>query len=284
MKLLLALGLALAGPLACLGAEPAMAAPEAASAAAEMSPVRRWEQLTGLETSGWRLLQEAPTVLVFMRPDGILVQLDLLARRADHDPYLYDQRQAQDFFRDDARRQKAGLVEVRVQRMAHGAFVLVTTKGKLSDVSPKHAGSLANAYTMVAVFPMAPAIGEIRLFAVEGQPTGWREAMVSAARHVAGQVDTGAGMPQHDPYDPRFDATATYMDSDAREWDCLSPTHPLTRIRALMPQLLLRSKLMDVPATVVANLAADSAANAAMRTSNDPAGASANAAASAASR
>jgi|GEM_PF-3770506 len=284
MKLLLALALALAGPLACLGAPPAPAASEAASASTLLSPVRQWERLAGLDTSGWRLLQEAPTLLVFMRPDGILVQLDVLARRADHDPYLYDQRQAQDFFRDDARRQKAGLVEVRVQRMEHGTFVLVTTKGKIGDAVPSQAGSLANAYTMVADFPMAPAIGEIRLFAVEGQPTGWREALVIAARHATGQNDTSAGMPPHDPYDARFDATATYMDSDAREWDRLAPAHPLTRIRALMPQLLLRSKLVDVPATVVANLAADAEANEAARKSKFPGSVSADAPASAASR
>ncbi len=280
----LLVALALVAPLACLGAElaPAAAAsePASAAAAAEMSPVRRWERLTGIDTSGWRLMQEAPTLLVFRRPDGIFVQLDVLARRADHDPYLYDQLQAQDFFRDDARRQKAGLVEVRVQHMAHGTFVLVTTKAKLGDISPQQPDGLANAYTMVAVFPMAPAVGEIRLFAVEGQPSGMREAIVFAARHASGKPESTSAMTRHDPYDARFDATATYMDSDARQWDRGTPWHPLTRIRALMPQLMLDSKLADVPQTVVADLAAESAANAARAAAD----AAANAAASAASR
>ncbi len=258
MKVLAALGLALVVPLACLAAEPP--ATPAASAPMALSAVRAWERLTGIDTAGWRLLNETPAIPVFQRPDGILMQLDVLGRRADHDPYLYDQRQAQDFFREDALVTHAGLVEVQVHRMQHGTYDLVTTKAKLGDISTSQPGSIANAYTLMAVFPMPQMIGEIRLFAVEGQPTGLREALVSAARAIKDNPAHAAGMPQHDPYDGRFDATARYMDSDAREWDRVAPAHPLTRLRALMPQLMASSKLLDVPQSVAAELAAASAA------------------------
>ena len=262
MKMFALAGLLLSLPIAALPSE-ATPADSAASAVESESPARAWLRLTGIDTTGWRLVGEQRTLLTWLRPDGIIATVDVLPRGADHDPYLYDLAQAQAYFRTDAERVHAGLVEVQVHRMMHGTYDLVTTRALLGDIAPQSHGSTAAAYTMVADFPMPTCIGEIRLFAVEGQPTGMREALVSSIRTIKENNGKMVPTPMHDPYDARFDATARYMDSDARRWDGVLPTHPLTRIRQLMPQLMLTSKLMDVPATVTADLAAASAAEAA---------------------
>ncbi len=253
-----AAALALACPLAAPAASAA--APPASTNAAADSPVRSWQRLAGIDPTGWRLLAETPYILTWIRPDGIQVSLDVMSRAPDHDPWMYDQAKAQDYFREEWVRHHTGLVEVEVRHMPHGTYDLVTTKARLGEISPANAGSVANVYTMIAAFPMPTAVGEIRLMAVEGQPTGLREALVSITRTIKENDGKPVAMPMHDPYDARFDATARYMDSDARQWDVAAPDHPLTRIRRLMPQLLATSGLLGVPETVAPELAAASAA------------------------
>lgn len=259
MKATVILILALARPLASLAAD------DAASVPAPESRVREWQRLAGIDDTGWRLIDEKPSRVAWRRPDGIIVQLDTLRRGADHEPYLYDMLQARDHFRDEARSNHAGLVEVQVRRMALGTYDLVTTKTTLGEMSPQSAGDAANVpvYTMFAAFPMPTYIGTITLFAVEPSPTGQREALVFAARALKDPKATQAGTQRHDPYDARYDDTARYVDSDARQWDGLVPHHPLTRLRVLMPQLLANSKVANVAASVEAELAAASAAKSA---------------------
>ena len=262
MKLLAALGLALACPLACTAATDAAPAPSASSASSPgaPSPARQFQALTGIDGAGWKLIQETPDKIMWMRPDQIIVALHVKPR-GDGDAYMFDQVTAQDRVRTDIAPSHGGLVQVQVRHpTAATTYDLITFKMKLASLSPQYANSPANAYVMIAAFPLDTSVGDIQLLDREGPTTGQREAMVTVLRAMKGGDARISAMPPHDPYDARFDASALYVDSDARQWDNIVPTHPLSRVRALMPQLLARSKLPGVPESVEAELAAASAA------------------------
>ena len=264
MKLLAALGLALACPLACLAASetPPAAPASSASAPSPASPVRRFQSFTGIDGAGWKLNRETQSSITWTTPEGVLVTLQVRGRGADQDAWLFEQVAAQDWFRTQALNFHAALVEVQIRRSPQGTYAVATLKGKLAEMQPQQADAgLANLYIMDATFPLEGAIGSIQLFGREASPTGLREALVGVIRAMKENHGQLMAMPQHDPYDARFDAQARYVDSDARQWDSAAPGHALTRIRVLMSQLLSKSKLPGVPETVAAELAAASGAS-----------------------
>lgn len=262
-----ALILALACPIASFAgadAAPRGATTASASAGSVDTPVRQLQVMMGLDGNDWTLLQETPAVMRWRTPEGILVVLSAHEREPDLLPILSDPVRSRDYFRAQAHKHGGGLVEAEVRKTPGITYDLATDKYKLGDLFPQSNDHVTNAYALTATFPLEAVFGEITLIAREGSPTGMREALVATARHFH-EPPLDMAMPQHDPYDARFDAGATYMDSDAREWDRVLPQHPLSTIRTLMPRLLAKSRLPGVSESVAAELSAGAAASAATR-------------------
>lgn len=249
MKRFIALGMALAMPLTVLAATwPGS------------TPIRQFQGMTGIDGAGWTLVEETPSMIRWRTPEGIAVILDAYDRAPDREPFIFDQVQAQDHFRAEAQKHHGGLVEEQVRKTPQGTYDVSTVKYKVGDLDPQSTDRVTNFYAMTASFPLDTAIGQITLMAREGSPTGTREALVAIIRARDENHGRILASPQHDPYDARFDATARYVDSDARQWDGVLPQHALSALRALMPRLLAKSRLPGVPESVAAELAAASAA------------------------
>jgi hypothetical protein len=242
MKRLFALSLILAGPLASLAADAAPDPP---------TPVRRFQAMAGIDGAGWALRYETPTLILWQTPEGTTVQLEVADRHPVRDTYLVDQVAAQDFFRSTARRHSGALVEVLLHRDDHGTPYDVATMKYKADASDGKAAGVRSIYTLSIWFVLPDNVDIIKIAASEKTPAGAREAAVGDALAKA-NAGHRSEMAQHDPYDARFDATALYVESDARRWDGLVPTNPLSQIRALEKQLLEKSKLPGVAESVAA--------------------------------
>ncbi|MCK9688147.1 hypothetical protein [Scleromatobacter humisilvae] len=249
MRFLLALGLMLACPLASLAAANAATDPS--------TPVRRLQALMGLDATGWTLTQETPTALAWATPDHLIVQLGASDRDLVRDAYFTEQVAAQDHYRSWIAKHHGGLVEMQLHNESATPYDIATIKYKVGDADP-HTAGIANIYMIHTSVLLPKNVGLLAIAARESEPVGTREAAVAGAL-----AKEGRGQPQpmglHDPYDARFDATATYLDSDARRWDSLAPTHVLSRERALMTQLLAKSKLPGISLSVAADLPAANA-------------------------
>ncbi len=244
MRFLLALGLMLACPLASLAATDAAPDPS--------TPIRRFQAMMGIDGAGWTLDKETPTILSWTTPDHTVVQLAISGRDLVRDAYFTEQVAAQDHYRTWIEKHHGGLVEMQLHKESATPYDVATIKYKVGDADP-HAAGVANIYMIHTSLLLPQNVGLLALSVRESEPVGTREAAVgrALAKEDAGQ---SRPMPLHDPYDTRFDAAATYMDSDGRRWDSIVPAHALSQSRALMTQLLAKSKLPGVSQSVAADL------------------------------
>ena len=249
MRFLLVLGLMLACPLASLAATDA--APD------QSTPIRRLRALMGIDATGWTLEKETPTALSWTTPDHLIVQLGASDRDPLRDAYFTEQVAAQDHYRTWIAKHHGGLVEMQLHKESATPYDIATIKYKVGDADP-HASGVANIYMIHTSVLLPKNVGLLAIAARESDPVGTREVAVAGAlaKESQGQLQP---MALHDPYDARFDATATYLDSDARRWDSLAPTHVLSRGRALMTQLLAKSKLPGIAQSIAADLPAANA-------------------------
>ena len=245
MRRLFALGLLLACPLAACAAD---VAPES------LTPVRRLQQLMGIDATGWTLDRETPTALSWTTPDHVIVQLGASDRDLVRDAYFTEQVAVQDHYRTWIGKHQGGLVEMQVHKESATPYDMATMKYKVGNADP-HATGVANIYMIYTSVLLPRNVGLLAITARESEPLGTREAAVAAA---LAKENHGQARPMalHDPYDTRYDATASYLDSDDRRWDSLVPTHVLSKSRALMTQLLAKNRFPGIAQSVAADLPA----------------------------
>ena len=174
-------------------------------------------------------------------------------------PTSPEQVAAQDHFRANAARHRGGLMETVVRQGGTGTPYDIETSKYKTDHSDGQTPGVPNMYIMTTWFMLSQQnMGAISIGSHEtASVVGSREAKVA---HAIAAAKGGGEMARHDPYDPRFDASALYVEADARRWDSLAPTHPLSQMRALEVALLAKSKLPGVAESVAGGLAAAPAA------------------------
>jgi hypothetical protein len=104
----------------------------------------------------------------------------------------------------------------------------IILKGMMPERRMTYIGSL--------IIPFAACSWVIRMQAVEGSPTGIREA-VWLEKYLAdgGDIDALAFVKRDGPPSPDEPVTVRRMPSDDAQWDTLYPQHPLSRVRAWLP-------------------------------------------------
>jgi hypothetical protein len=214
----------------------------AATGLAHGSPVRDLQHELGIDDSKWTVAKETESEIDWTTPGGEAVTLMVHQRPSEMtDPK--DQKALQAVFRDEARDEKGGLVEVQTFVSSGVTCGLVTMKFPMKVFDPKASGY---GYQINAIIPMKNASYVLQVAAGESEPTGTREAMVTVAdmeqRKIKDLAQEAAGF-RRDPYDSKYDADALYMISDDRKWDKAFPDHPLTRARRLIDTLIKGWKL-----------------------------------------
>ena len=246
---------AMALALASAGALASESAPPAGAASAPLTPIRQFERLAGIDGSGWTPRGESATTLDWNAPDAH-VTLEVVTHPGRPRRRMLDQVAAQDDWRRGLSTSGGCLLEVQVHvPAATGSgpddtlYQLATARYPHMEMSSGTVHEVVDGYMVQATFQTDEMLGTIRLLSAERPPTGQRDTAVHEIL-----VHRNAGRPvesrPHDPYDARFDATACHLDSDDRQWDSATPEHPLSKLRALMAQLLRQSKLPGVAASV----------------------------------
>jgi hypothetical protein len=118
--------------------------------------------------------------------------------------------------------------------------------------------SMGYRYVGRCVIPVDGGWYEMRVDAVETGPTGQREAFITVQLGIGANVEyeeipptapptpgsTGRSAGRRikgwykDPYDPEFDAMASYSDTDDVKYDAKFRKHALSRIRATFPDIV----------------------------------------------
>lgn len=205
------------------------------AALARKTPLTAALEATALDYAKWQALAAKPTEFRWLTDTGDEVAFSVEDERPWHEA-LADTATLRNFWRARARAAQGGIVSADMIPAAGGIprHALLIAKYPLPSIE-------GWAYQAVALFPSAAGLLRVEVRSRETGTTGIREAaglLVWRTRHPKADPQHFADGFRHDPYDPKFDAEASYMMSDAPEWDKGLAQHPLTKVRKEIAQYL----------------------------------------------
>ncbi len=195
---------------------------------------RRSDQLPGLaavrvQSFGWpKVGQDEQRCL--WRQDGDALSLNYFPERPTVYRPVGDDRRLAEYCEDHARAGGAALVEARWIAAPDGTPITWS-------ISKARQGETGVWYVGALIVPFANCSWVVRLESYEGSPTGMREA-VWVAKYLAGGGNPEVVMQDESTRSTDEPPPLRRKPSDDEEWDGLIPSHPLSRVRQLLPQLV----------------------------------------------